>query len=179
MRRADVKSFLVPLSAAAMIAGCMSNDAAQPSASARANLNGPDGGLLARSTITGAADGMMRVSVEAAGLRPGTYAVHVHMIGRCDAPAFESAGAHWNPTNRQHGTQNPQGKHQGDLPNLLVGANGAGSIAYVVRNARVTGGATPLLDADGAAVLVHAQPDDYRTDPSGNSGARIACGVLG
>jgi Cu-Zn family superoxide dismutase len=125
------------------------------------------------------AAGVLAVRVEAAGLAPGVYGVHLHAVGRCDPPGFASAGPHWNPTGRQHGRDNPAGAHLGDLPNLNVGADGRGAVAFEVRGASLLeGGANALLDADGAAVVVHAQADDYRTDPSGNSGARIACGVL-
>lgn len=121
----------------------------------------------------------IRVSIEAAGMAPGTYAAHVHTTGRCDPPDFSSAGPHWNPTGQQHGKDNPQGMHKGDLPNLLIGSDRRGSLEYTIPAASVTGGASPLLDADGAAVVIHAKPDDYRSDPAGNAGARVACGVLG
>jgi Cu-Zn family superoxide dismutase len=124
-------------------------------------------------------DGNVRIHVEAAGLPQGAYAAHVHTIGRCDAPDFTSAGPHWNPTGRQHGKDNPAGMHKGDLPNLLVGANGKGSFEFTIPGVQVSGGDPALLDADGSAVVIHASPDDYRTDPSGNAGTRIACGVLG
>jgi Cu-Zn family superoxide dismutase len=112
-------------------------------------------------------------------MAPGAYGVHLHAVGRCDPPGFTSAGPHCNPTGHQHGKDNPQGMHKGDLPNLLVGTDGRGTFEYTVPGATLLGrGAGALLDADGAAIVVHAQADDYRTDPSGNSGARIACGTL-
>ena len=111
-------------------------------------------------------------------MRAGTYGAHVHAVGRCDGPDFTTAGPHWNPTGQQHGKNNPQGMHKGDLPNLFVGADGRGVLEINLPAAWVAGGNAPLLDADGAAVVVHERADDYRTDPSGNSGARIACGVL-
>jgi Cu-Zn family superoxide dismutase len=120
----------------------------------------------------------VRVEINASGMAPGVYGAHIHTTGRCDPPGFESAGGHWNPTARKHGTQNPQGRHAGDLPNLQIGANGVGRLVYSVESATLQGGAHPLLDADGAAIVLHAGADDYRTDPSGNSGTRIACGVI-
>ena len=119
------------------------------------------------------------VAISVTDMAPGTYAAHIHTTGRCDAPTFETAGGHWNPTGRQHGSENPQGQHLGDLPNLTIGADRRGQIEYRVANASLQGGTNPVMDADGAAVVIHAGPDDYRTDPSGNSGDRIACGVLG
>jgi Cu-Zn family superoxide dismutase len=111
-------------------------------------------------------------------MQRGTYAAHVHTVGACTAPDFTSAGPHWNPTGAQHGRNNPAGMHKGDLPNLSVGTDGRGSLEFLIAGAALRGGAAPLLDADGAAVVIHAQADDYRTDPAGNAGARIACGVL-
>ena len=123
--------------------------------------------------------GLVRVRVTVRGFAPGTYGVHLHQVGRCEGPAFESAGPHFNPAGRHHGRLNPQGPHLGDLPNLVVSANGAGRIDFELQVPAATEtGANPLLDADGTAVVIHATADDERTDPSGNSGARIACGVL-
>jgi superoxide dismutase, Cu-Zn family len=119
------------------------------------------------------ADGRMRLTVEAMGLVLGARAVHIHDVGKCEGPAFMSAGAHWNPTAKQHGRDNPMGAHHGDLPNLLIGTNGRGSLTI-----DVPGTMAQLLDADGAAVMIHADADDYKTDPTGNAGGRIACGVL-
>lgn len=126
----------------------------------------------------GSDDRGVSVRIDASGLPTGTYAVHIHAVGRCDPPGFESAGPHWNPSARQHGRLNPRGPHLGDLPNLEIGASGTGSVRFPVANAAMRGGGDAILDADGAAVVIHAGADDHRTDPSGNSGARIACGVL-
>jgi len=121
----------------------------------------------------------VKVRVTVRGFTPGSYGIHLHQTGRCDAPDFASAGAHWNPAGRQHGRQNPQGPHAGDLPNLEVRANGTGRIDFEVPvPAGTAAGANPLLDTDGTAVVIHAAADDERTDPSGNSGARIACGTF-
>jgi len=134
------------------------------------------GALVARAMIWQGRTGL-EVRVQAAGLAPGHYGVHFHAVGRCEGPAFASAGAHWNPTGRQHGKLNPAGHHLGDLDNLDVDESGAGRLEFTIPGAS-TSGANGLLDADGAALVIHAGPDDYRTDPSGNSGARIACGTF-
>lgn len=145
----------------------------------KAELRASSGQLRARSTAEQVGDSI-RVRIEADGLAPGAYGAHVHSTGRCDPPDFASAGPHWNPTDQKHGKDNPQGMHKGDLPNLLVGTDGRGSLEYTIPNAWIaTGRTNVLLDADGAAIVIHQSPDDYRTDPSGNSGARIACGVFG
>lgn len=111
-------------------------------------------------------------------LPPGPHAVHVHSAGRCERPDFLSAGPHLNPEHKQHGLDNPAGAHMGDLDDLLVGPDGRAR--QVVRITRPKGKFTPrsLLDADGAAIIIHAGPDDRHTDPSGKSGPRIACGIV-
>ncbi|MFO1261225.1 MAG: superoxide dismutase family protein [Sphingomonadaceae bacterium] len=123
--------------------------------------------------------GGLEVTVKAIGLTPGVHGVHIHTVGTCTAPDFASAGGHWNPTAKHHGMENPDGAHMGDLPNITIGADGTGTLTFTVPGASLSGGDTPLLDADGAAIVVHAGPDDMKTDPSGNSGGRVACGVIG
>lgn len=117
------------------------------------------------------------LSVAVAGMTQGTHGIHLHMTGSCTAPEFTSAGGHLNPGMKQHGTENPAGSHLGDLPNLVVGASGTGTVTATLHGTRAEVLAQ-IFDADGTAVVVHANADDYRTDPSGNSGTRIACGVL-
>lgn len=119
--------------------------------------------------------------LDATGLPHGIHGVHVHTVGRCDPPDFASAGSHWNPTAKKHGTNNPAGPHAGDMPNVEVAANGVLGTTVTLANATLTGPAgdpRTLLDADGAALVIHASADDMTTDPSGNSGARIACAVI-
>ena len=135
------------------------------------------GNMLGTARLLQEADGT-RVTLAMRGLPAGTYAVHLHQTGLCQGPAFTTAGGHFNPAMKQHGSLNPAGEHQGDLPNMVVGDDRRGSLDAVRPGLRLTDGSMPLLDADGAAIVVHAQPDDYRTDPAGNAGQRIACGVL-
>jgi Cu-Zn family superoxide dismutase len=130
------------------------------------------GGDKGTATIA-VAGGVTRLLVDVRDLSPGGHGIHIHAVGRCDAPGFETAGPHWNPTARMHGMNNPQGKHAGDFKNLVVGKDGKGSLS-----ADVPGDFAALMDQDGAAVVIHATADDYKTDPSGNSGGRIACGVF-
>jgi Cu-Zn family superoxide dismutase len=116
------------------------------------------------------------------GLPPGMHGVHIHAVGRCDPPSFASAGPHWNPTDRQHGHQNPAGFHAGDLGNVTVDANGRLIADVLAAGARIRpnspGPAALIGGPDGTSLVIHAAPDDERTDPSGNSGDRIACAVL-
>lgn len=151
--------------------------ATAPARAARAMLRGPDGRDHGMATATEGPDGIT-VTVEARGVPAGTRAFHVHTAGRCEGPAFESAGDHWNPTDREHGRDNPRGAHLGDMPNLTIAADGTGSGTATIAGATIAGATNPLLDADGAAVIIHEGEDDYRTDPTGNAGGRIACGVF-
>jgi len=119
--------------------------------------------------------------IDASGLPHGVHGIHVHSVGRCDPPDFASAGPHWNPAGRKHGLSNPAGPHAGDLPNVEVAANGVLGATLTLPAASLF--APPdapgaLIDADGSALVIHAQADDNMTDPSGNSGARIACAVI-
>ena len=139
---------------------------------ARAVLHNGAGMAVGNATARQAGDAL-KVSVEVQGLTPGLHGVHVHAVGKCDAPDFATAGGHWNPTAHQHGSMNPAGPHAGDLPNIEVGADGRGKIVFTL-----PGSYEGLLDEDGAALVVHAGQDDLKTDPSGNSGGRVACGVF-
>ncbi|MES2754267.1 MAG: superoxide dismutase family protein [Pseudomonadota bacterium] len=139
-------------------------------------LRTADGSDVGSVYVTKLDDGLA-FNVSAKAMPAGTHGIHAHTTGRCEGPKFETAGGHWNPTMKQHGRDNPLGAHHGDLPNLVIAADGTGTVSFTVPGATLTGGGG-LLDADGAAFVVHAKPDDYRTDPSGTSGDRIACGVF-
>lgn len=150
---------------------------AQMAGGAVTTLRDSQGGEVGTASATQTAQGI-HVIVTISRASAGVHGVHLHAVGACNPPDFTSAGPHWNPTGRLHGSQNPQGPHAGDMPNITVGSDGRGRIEFTINQARLEDGGNRLLDADGAAVVVHASADDYRTDPSGNSGARIACGVL-
>lgn len=113
------------------------------------------------------------------GLTPGVHGAHIHAVGQCggSGAAFTGAGPHLNPQHRKHGMNNPEGHHLGDLPNITVDSRGRARLRLELG---LNPGqlATELYDADGSALVIHAGPDDYVTDPAGNSGARVACGVL-
>ena len=170
--------------AAALLAACamdgrvpVPEPMANAAATATAEIRNRSGAVVGRASAAPLGDSV-RVQVEAYNLAPGSYGAHVHAVGRCDAPDFTSAGPHWNPTGRQHGKNNPQGMHKGDLPNLLIGTDGRGSFEVTIPGASLGGGSGSILDADGSAVVIHERADDLRTDPSGNSGARIVCGAF-
>jgi Cu-Zn family superoxide dismutase len=159
---------MMALSACAGIGGSTLDRADVPMRDAA----GRDLGTL---VLTNGVGGLMLAGV-LRGLPPGTHGIHLHTVGLCEPP-FTSAGGHWNPTSHQHGTQNPQGPHLGDLPNISVSADSLTTVSVMSPGGTLRGG-DALIDADGAAVVIHAGPDDYRTDPAGNSGGRIACGVV-
>jgi len=147
-----------------------------PASLASATLLSPDGATKATATLV-SVNGKLELRIAAEGLTPGTHGVHLHTTGACTAPNFASAGGHLNPHARMHGTDNPMGSHLGDLPNLMIDDSGKGSLTATLQDTAAEG-EPQLFDADGTAIVIHAAADDYKTDPSGNSGGRIACGVL-
>jgi Cu-Zn family superoxide dismutase len=138
------------------------------------DASGRDLGTLTL-TETGAG---IAVAGRLTGLTPGDHGMHFHTVGRCDAPGFESAGEHWNPTNAQHGAQHPQGPHFGDMPNVSVGPDSIADVQATTAGGSLRGAQQALLDADGAALIIHASRDDQQTNPSGRSGNPVACGVI-
>lgn len=147
-----------------------------PRVLARAALADANGRSVGSATIeqTGL---IVHLKATVEGLSPGEHGIHLHTAGKCEAPSFATAGGHLNPSAHQHGTLNAAGPHLGDLPNIAVSASWTGSLDVPLKGSSAEVLAQ-VLDADGTAVVVHAGPDDYKTDPAGNSGGRIACGVL-
>jgi superoxide dismutase, Cu-Zn family len=114
------------------------------------------------------------VAVSVKGLTPGKHGFHIHPVGKCNLPDFSDAMKHWNPLGHQHGKNNPMGAHMGDLPNLEADAKGTARGVFTLEGINIAG-ENALIDADGFALIIHANPDDYTADPSGNSGTKIAC----
>ena len=146
---------------------------------ATANFVDAEGLDLGTVTLT-SAEGGVAITGHVMGIEPGEHGFHFHEVGDCDgSAAFESAGAHFNPTSHKHGMENPVGPHAGDLPNLTADAQGMVNIEATSNMVSLTEGEDGyVFDADGTALMIHANPDDNRTDPSGNSGDRIACAVI-
>ena len=140
---------------------------AQP---AKAELKDAQGKVVGTAMLNEVSGGV-KIALKVSGLNPGDHGFHIHAVGKCEPPAFTSAGGHFNPGNKKHGKKNPEGAHAGDLQNLRVGADGRGSID-------VTAGGVTLKAVAGLALVIHADSDDEKTDPTGNSGARVACGVI-
>jgi Cu-Zn family superoxide dismutase len=121
----------------------------------------------------------VQISLDVEGLAPGLHAIHIHGAGKCEGPDFASAGPHFNPHNKKHGIQNPDGAHAGDLPNLTVGEDGIVQTTLTASQVNLKeGDAHSLFQENGTSLVIHAGPDDDVTDPSGNSGGRVACAII-
>jgi Cu-Zn family superoxide dismutase len=145
--------------------------------SARAQLKDAQAKVVGTATLSEVPGGV-RITLRVNGLKPGEHGFHIHEVGKCEPPDFTSAGAHFNPYGKHHGLANPDGPHAGDFPNLKVGANGTGSLATSDSLVTLKEGLNSLFRAGGTSLIIHVDPDDEKTDPAGNSGARVACGVI-
>lgn len=165
---------------ALVLAGCSSAILKRiPVASAIATLTTVNGTAAGTVQLRQAAGGTVTVDVNAIGLTPGAHGIHFHEVGQCDgASAFATAGAHYNPLNREHGLESPAGPHAGDAPNLVASSSGTASLSFTTDRITLTSGSISLFDANGSSVVIHAAPDDQVSQPSGNSGGRVACGVI-
>lgn len=143
---------------------------------ARAELKDGEGKTVGEAVLEQTGDDV-RITASFTGVPPGPRAFHIHETGTCEPP-FESAGGHFNPAGKQHGKDNPRGPHAGDLPNIQVPANGRVTVEATAKGVSLGAGKNGLLDADGAALVIHEGADDYKSDPAGNAGKRIACGVI-
>lgn len=163
--------------ACAASAFAAANTPAKPTTLATGTFATSAGAAAGTASVVAPAGGNPILRVKVSGLPAGVHGIHIHTVGKCEGPAFTTAGGHLNPAGHQHGKDNPAGSHLGDLPNITIDGHGNGELAQAL-TVDAAALRAQIGDADGAAVVVHADPDDYRTDPSGNSGARIACAVL-
>ena len=145
---------------------------AQEMATATAVMNNLEGQSVGQVRLQDSPHGLI-LTAELTGLTEGPHAFHIHAVGQCEPP-FQSAGGHFNPDGHQHGMMNPQGTHAGDLPNIHVPASGDLTVEYFVDGLALD----DLFGADGTSMVVHAGADDYASDPAGDAGDRIACGVI-
>ena len=166
----------------ALIAGLALATGAAAQEMAVAQLLNPEGQKIGIATLTQGAEGLT-LAVHVRGLAPGLHALHLHSVGKAEAPDFKSAGPHFNPFGKQHGVKNPHGPHAGDLPNLLVGADSVGAAVIKAPLVTLGQGINSLFDADGSAVVIHEKADDDNvqadsTNTAGNAGKRVACGAI-
>lgn len=152
---------------------CLAATGSRAADSASATLKDPGGRTVGTALLRQSPNGTL-VAVRFRGLPPGTHAFHIHAVGKCEPP-FASAGGHYNPSGTKHGFLVDGGPHVGDMPNIHVGADG--TLDIEVLNSKLVLD-TRLFDADGAAIVLHAKGDDYKSQPSGDAGGRIACGVI-
>jgi Cu-Zn family superoxide dismutase len=166
----------------ALCGACSSAQRMQNSVSAaNATIYNVNGAPIGTAQIWQDKSGLVYVDISSIALPAGTHGIHFHEVGKCEGratPAFSTAGGHYNPMGKEHGLDNPKGPHAGDNPNIVIPASGVGRVAFSTDRVSLTPGTSSLFDADGSSLVIHAGADDQMTNPAGNSGARIACGVV-
>ncbi|MGH9714218.1 MAG: superoxide dismutase family protein [Candidatus Acidiferrales bacterium] len=145
--------------------------------SAHADIVNGQGEKIGTAILTQSAGGV-HIDLNVSELPPGVHGIHIHAVGKCEGPDFKTAGGHFNPTMKMHGKDNPAGPHAGDLLNIVVGEKGKSKASLADASVTLGDGPNSLFHEGGTALVIHEKEDDYKTDPSGNSGARIACGVI-
>ena len=172
----------IALAAVALtVAACASTQVSNRVAAASAVIRDVSGQERGIAAVRQDRDNVVHVDVRVTGMPAGPHGIHFHETGECDASGatpFASAGAHFNPLGRQHGLDNSAGPHAGDAPNFTVAADGTGRATFTTDRISLTAGSTTLFDGNGSSIVIHAAADDQISQPAGNSGARIACGVV-
>ena len=180
MTTTSFRSALVTAAIAGSALACSSNPAPATSATqapVTVNLSNASGQSIGTARLSSEPTGV-RIALSVNGLAPGDHAIHVHQTALCEGPAFTSAGGHFNPEQKHHGLSNPDGPHAGDMPNFTVDASGRSSATIVAPGVTLEDGPRSVFTGGGTALVIHEKADDMKSDPAGNAGARIACGVI-
>jgi Cu-Zn family superoxide dismutase len=169
-----MKAYWYAVTAAAAIASLAGPPQGKPVVVRLANAKGDSIGVARLSSDPRG----VKIALSVSELGPGEHAIHVHQTATCEGPAFTSAGGHFNPEQKQHGLDNPQGPHAGDMPNFMVDASGHSTATVVAPGVTLSDGPHSVYSNGGTALVIHEKADDMKSDPAGNAGARIACGVI-
>ncbi|HEX3475444.1 MAG TPA: superoxide dismutase family protein [Kofleriaceae bacterium] len=174
-----VSSLFASLVASLLAGSALAADAKKPAPAkpVTVKLSDAKGKSIGTAKLTPDAGGV-KITLAVKGLPPGEHAIHIHEAAKCEVPDFKTAGGHFNPEHKQHGTENPQGPHAGDMPNFTVDAKGGSTASVVAPGVTMDDGPHSVFTGGGTALVIHEKADDMKTDPAGAAGARIACGLI-